>query len=138
MIRNLVNDKRYFGISDNYHSRLSGHRSGLRRGDHTNSQLKQEWNAFGEHAFEFSVVDVFEDRRSAALHESELIERYQTNDSRFGYNIMMRGRWSTAARLRNTEKKLIAKHKYSLLPGVKLEDEMAPVFVRSAKKGHHD
>jgi group I intron endonuclease len=137
MIRNTVNGKRYFGSSRRCKDRLSGHRGDLRRGDHTNALLLQEWQAYGEAAFEFAVVAEVPDIRDARRIENELIEQHNTTDTRYGYNQMMRGRWSTAARLRNTEKKLINKGKYRLLPDVSLEDPMSQVFVQTAKKGHH-
>ncbi len=135
MIRNIVNGKCYYGSTQNGHSRLAGHRAALRRGDHYNSLLQQEWLEFGEVAFTFEIIDVVPGVHEARSAENKLIARYNTTDSQFGYNVMLRGSWSTAARLRNTEMKLIAKRKYVLLTGVSLNDQMAAVFVRSAKKG---
>ncbi len=138
MIRNLVNGKRYFGSSLNCQSRLNGHRGALRRGNHTNIALLQEWNAFGKDAFEFAVIEETKTLGEARRLENELIGRHQTLDQQHGYNQMRNGKWSTAARLRDTERKLIAKRKYVLLPGVSLDEQMSPIFVQSAKKGHHD
>lgn len=138
MIRNLVNGKCYFGSSRNCQSRLNGHRGGLRRGDHINIALLQEWIEFGKDAFEFILIEETATLGEARGIENELIGRYQTFDPQRGYNHMHNGRWSPAARLRNTEKKLIAKRKYMLLPGVSLDDPMMPDFVQSAKKGHHE
>lgn len=138
MIRNLVNGKRYFGSSRNCLSRLNGHRGGLRRGDHINIALTQEWNEYGQDAFEFILIEETATLGEARRLENELIGRYQTFDLQRGYNQMHNGKWSPAARLRNTEMKLIAKRKYALLPGVSLNDPMTPDFVQSAKKGHHE
>lgn len=138
MIRNLVNGKCYFGSSRNCLSRLNGHRGALRRGDHNNIGLLREWNEIGKDAFEFMIIKETATLGEARRLENELIGRYQTYDLQRGYNQMHNGRWSTAARLRNTEKKLIARQKYALLPGVSLEDPMTPEFVQAAKKGHHE
>lgn len=137
MIRNIINEKRYFGSSLRWGSRLSAHRSQLRRGDHYNTLLSQEWLEFGDAAFEFVVIAEGLNLLNAKHIENEMIERFNTTDTRFGYNVMMRGRWSTSARLRNTEKKLIAKLKYALIPGVSLDDPMSLVFVQTGMKGHH-
>ena len=138
MIRNTVNGKRYFGSSQRCQDRLSGHRGDLRRGDHTNVLLLQEWQTYGEAAFEFVIVAAVADIREARRIENELIEQHNTTDTRFGYNQMLRGKWATVARLRNTEKKLIDKGMYRLLPDVSLEDPMAQVFIEAARKGHHE
>lgn len=138
MIRNLVNGKCYFGSSRNCQSRLNGHQGALRRGDHINIALLQEWNTFGHNAFEFIIIEETSTLGEARRLENELIGRYQTFDLQRGYNQMHNGKWSPAARLRNTEKKLIAKRKYALLPGISLNDPMTPDFVQSAKKGHHE
>jgi predicted GIY-YIG superfamily endonuclease len=138
MIRNLVNGKCYFGSARNCVSRMNGHQGSLRRGDHTNVSLMQEWKEFGKDAFEFTLIQQTATLGEARRLENELIGRYQTYDLQRGYNQMHNGRWSPAARLRNTEKKLIAKQKYFLLPGVTLYSPMAPIFVQTAKKGHHD
>lgn len=137
MIRNLINGKCYFGSSKNCQSRLSGHRAALRRGDHTNVSLLQEWEAFGKDAFEFAIVEETMTLPEARRLENEFIERHRTTDLQYGYNQMKNGRWSVAARLRNTEKKLIAKHKYVLLPHVVLDEPMSGIFIRTAQKGHH-
>lgn len=136
-LRNLVNGKCYFGSSRNCQSRLNGHRGGLRRGDHINIALLREWKEYGPDAFEFIIIEETETLGEARRLENELIGRYQTFDLQRGYNQMHNGRWSPAARLRNTEMKLIAKRKYFLLPGVSLDDPMTAEFVKAAKKGHH-
>ena len=100
--------------------------------------LLQVWIEFGKDAFEFILIEETATLGEARGIENELIGRYQTFDPQRGYNHMHNGRWSPAARLRNTEKKLIAKRKYMLLPGVSLDDPMMPDFVQSAKKGHHE
>jgi predicted GIY-YIG superfamily endonuclease len=137
MIHNLINDKRYFGSARNCLSRMKMHQSSLRRGDHRNIPLMQEWEEFGQDAFEFILVQETATLSEARQLENELIGRYHTHDLQSGYNQMHNGRWSPAARMRNTEKKLIAKRKYTLLPGVSLDTPMAPIFVQSTKKGHH-
>ena len=135
-ICNLVNGKRYFGSSKNCKSRLSGHRTALRRGDHTNVALLQEWNMFGENAFEFAIVEETMTLPEARRLENELIGRHQALDLQRGYNQMGNGKWSVAARVRDTERKLIAKRKYVLLPEVGIDDPMLPEFVDSARIGH--
>lgn len=47
------NGKHYIGQSKNVRSRLSAHKSLLKRGLHENEQLQQDFNLFGESAFQF-------------------------------------------------------------------------------------
>jgi group I intron endonuclease len=136
MIRNIVNGKCYFGSSMNCQSRMSGHRAALRRNDHTNVALLKEWETFGEGAFEFAIVEETITLPEARRFENELIRRHQTLDLQRGYNQMGNGKWSAAARMRDTERKLIAKRKYALLPKVGLDDPMLPEFLDAATKGH--
>jgi hypothetical protein len=44
--------------------------------------------------------------------------------------------WSSHARLRDLERKLIRRGKFKLIPGVKLDDPIAEVYLESVWKGH--
>lgn len=56
-IVNVVNGKRYVGSAVNLKQRRSQHFSALRRGVHHNITLARAWVKYGEHGFEFRVIE---------------------------------------------------------------------------------
>lgn len=60
IIRCQKNNKCYFGQSQNVSSRLSGHKSRLRRNVHELLDLQQDFQLYGEENFEFFAVSYFE------------------------------------------------------------------------------
>lgn len=58
LIRNLIDGKEYVGsAARSVRERWNGHRNSLRRGRHRNRLLQKAWNACGEAAFEFSILE---------------------------------------------------------------------------------
>ncbi len=55
-IYNIKTGKRYIGSSKNIEQRWSSHMSGLRRGDHHNYYLQQDYRRYGEDSFVFSII----------------------------------------------------------------------------------
>ena len=56
-IYNSVNGKTYIGSSTNIKYRWYNHRSHLRKNDHKNKHLQNDWNKYGENVFEFSIIE---------------------------------------------------------------------------------
>lgn len=56
-IINIVNNKRYIGSSINIRTRLWKHRSLLRGNKHENPYLQNSWNKYGEHNFDYYIVE---------------------------------------------------------------------------------
>jgi group I intron endonuclease len=84
-IENLVNHKKYIGLTNNIERRRSRHFSDLRNGRHDNSFLQKEYNIYGEENFNFNVE--FEgDISSEEIgdKEKEFIKKYDSY--RNGYN----------------------------------------------------
>jgi Photosynthetic reaction centre protein/GIY-YIG catalytic domain len=78
MVLCLVNNKRYYGESKNVSSRLSQHKSRLRRNIHEIPELQRDFNLYGEENFEFSCLYISKDlslEKRKAL-ETELIGRF--------------------------------------------------------------
>jgi group I intron endonuclease len=78
MVLCLVNNKRYYGESKNVSSRLSQHKSKLRRNIHEVSELQRDFNLYGEENFDFACLYIsenvsFDERRAL---ETELIGRF--------------------------------------------------------------
>jgi group I intron endonuclease len=107
VIVNLVNHKRYVGSAVNIKRRWNGHRRNLRQGIHENPHLQKSWNKHGEHAFEFDVLEIVQDKR-----ELTLVEQYYLDWMEPEYNICrtvgsaMLGRHHTE----ETKRKISAAH----------------------------
>ncbi len=59
-VRNTVSGKVYVGTSVDLPSMLNRQRAQLRLGGHADRALQADWNALGDAAFEFSVLDTLE------------------------------------------------------------------------------
>ena len=57
-IRNVVNNKSYYGSSKNINKRWGRHRLDLNNNRHHNSILQRAWNKYGESNFMFEVVEL--------------------------------------------------------------------------------
>ena len=85
-IINKNNKKLYVGSSINIMCRLSQHKHELRKNIHDNQHLQNAWNKYGEHSFLFEII--FYCPSSIILEkEQEMMDRYKSADSRYGYNI---------------------------------------------------
>lgn len=85
-ITNTKNGKVYIGQSIQIKKRFKKHKQDLRKNNHCNYRLQDEWNIYGEEAFTFEVVQKC---RSVYLNEIEqhLIKEYHSTDEDKGYNI---------------------------------------------------
>lgn len=91
-IHNTVNDKRYVGqSSQETQHRLLEHRSKLRSGVHENDHLQRAWNKYGEEAFEFCIITEGKSIRELNKLEQKYIQKYNSIDRDFGYNIRTGG-----------------------------------------------
>ncbi len=59
-VRNTVSGKAYIGTSVDLPSMLNRQRAQLRLGAHTDRALQADWNALGDAAFAFDVLDTLE------------------------------------------------------------------------------
>lgn len=85
-IKNLVNQKKYIGLSNNIARRKREHLYTLRNGKHENKHLQYAWDKYGEENFSFYIieecsVDMLDER------EKYYIAKYQSNNDMYGYNI---------------------------------------------------
>lgn len=86
-ILNLVNGKRYIGISKDCELRWQQHKNDLVKNKHKNVHLQRAWNTYGELNFEFSIIDVYDyskDRRGLLEKEIEYIAKFDSFKN--GYN----------------------------------------------------
>jgi group I intron endonuclease len=68
-IINIKNSKKYIGSSKNIRQRLWSHRAELRHNKHENSHLQNAWNKYGEHNFDYYILE--------KCRESLLLEKEQ-------------------------------------------------------------
>ena len=89
-IENMINNKKYIGLSRDIERRWNEHRSKLRRGKHKNIYLQRAWNIYGEDTFKFYVIETC---NSDILSEREeyYISKEHTLSHEFGYNLTTGG-----------------------------------------------
>lgn len=85
LIRNLVNQKVYVGASKDLKARMSRHRKNLKRNQHNNPTLQEDWNIHGRLNFDFSILELtFFDL--LIERESYWMKFYNSLDPEKGYN----------------------------------------------------
>lgn len=89
-IENIVNGKKYIGLSRNIEQRWNEHRSKLRRGKHINIYLQRAWNNYGEDAFKFYIIELC-DSDILSEREEYYINKEHTLSHEFGYNLTKGG-----------------------------------------------
>lgn len=90
-IENLVNGKKYVGLTNNISRRKNEHFSALRNGNHDNQHLQYSWNKYGEENFLFYVIEECSIDKLSEM-EKYYIEKYHSDDDKYGYNIEAGGR----------------------------------------------
>lgn len=85
-IENTINGKKYIGRSKNLYARVAWHKNALTHDFHHNDHLQRAWDKYGEDSFhvfviEFNLVEHLNER------EAFYINKYNTLDRNFGYNI---------------------------------------------------
>jgi GIY-YIG catalytic domain len=129
IIRNSVSGRIYVGRSFDCLTRFMQHWWQLRAGEHHNHGLQKDFKHFGEDAFQVAVI------APETWREHEFINKYRTCDPCYGYNLQDAHGWDDESRQRDTERKLMRRRNFALLPGVKLDDAMDPLYVAGCMRG---
>lgn len=84
-IKNLINGKKYIGLSSDIYTRFQRHKRCLRTNQHPNMHLQSAWNTYGEDNFEFAIIELCD---KADLQDKEIyyISLFNTQNREFGYN----------------------------------------------------
>lgn len=84
-IENLVNHKKYIGLTNNVERRKKRHFTDLERGVHDNSFLQYEFNKYGKDNFQFTIEYKGEiSSEQIGEKEKEFIKKYDSYHN--GYN----------------------------------------------------
>ena len=85
-IQNLENGKMYIGSTTSPRSRWNQHTSQLKKNNHHSTYLQNSWNKYGEHMFEFSIIDECE-IEIQFTREREWVIKEKTHLAEWGYNM---------------------------------------------------
>lgn len=89
-IENVVNNKKYIGLSRDIRRRWNEHKSDLRNNHHANIYLQREWNLYNEESFKFDIVELC-DPFIICDRERYYISEYHTLSHENGYNLTSGG-----------------------------------------------
>lgn len=97
-------NKKYFGRSQEVEKRWRSHRNMLRKGNHSNLLLQEEWSKYNESDFVFEVLHAFDNPESAERKEQEYIDnpnykKYNISDSKIGGDTFTNNPRSDSTRL---------------------------------------
>jgi len=88
MIKNLITNKVYIGSAANFERRFYLHKLNLNKNQHHSRHLQSSWNKYGPSNFEFFILEVTTgDKKDLLETEQIYIDKYQSFDMNFGYNI---------------------------------------------------
>lgn len=89
-IENLINHKKYIGLSRNIYRRWMEHRAELNRHEHNNQYLQSSWDKYGSDKFSFYIVELC-DENILSEKECYYIAMYDTTSHERGYNLTRGG-----------------------------------------------
>ena len=89
-IENIVNNKKYIGMSRNIKRRWSEHKSHLNSNIHVNKYLQSAWNKYGENNFKFYIIETCNEDKLGE-RECYYIQFYHTLSHENGYNLTVGG-----------------------------------------------
>ncbi len=106
-IRNIVNDKKYYGSAVNIPNRWREHRCDLNKNRHGNKHLQYAWNKYGTNNFVFEVM-AHMDKEHLLVMEQVFIDK-----NKGGYNISKSAISSMLGRQhsKETKQKMSESHK---------------------------
>ena len=85
-IENLINSKKYIGLTKDIARRKREHYNLLRNNKHENRHLQFAWNLYGEENFRFYVIEKCP-IQMLSDKEKYYIAKYKSNSEQYGYNI---------------------------------------------------
>ena len=94
VISNSINDKLYIGsTTSSFKKRWWNHSYELRKNKHANGFLQNMWNDYEKEAFEFTILEILDNKDEIFEREQYFIDNYNTVYPN-GYNILpIAGQW---------------------------------------------
>lgn len=134
-ITNKVNGNTYIGkTATSFGDRWECHRSQLRGGYHDNSHLQRAWNKYGENNFEFSIVEVVNDKSLLNDLEINYISVFRANNKSYNIHDGGDGGFLLGKHLSDlTKKKIGEKNRINML-GRKTSEETKQKMSESQRK----
>lgn len=86
-IKNLANNKIYIGSAVNIKNRWKSHKSRLNLNKHHSIHLQRAWNKYGENSFEFSIIELVEEKTKLLDREQFWLDKTNCYNLKIGYNI---------------------------------------------------
>ena len=83
-IKNRKTEQSYVGSSFSINNRLKDHMTHLANGTHINKDLQESWNHHGPECFEFSILEILQDKNKIDKREIYWIEK--TGALNIGFN----------------------------------------------------
>lgn len=106
-IKNKVNEKYYIGsTSTTFEERWKTHKWELKNNRHGNSLLQRAWNKYGEDNFEFSIIEIIDDKRDILTIEQLYLDFTTCCDRNSGYNLSL-NTLNTQLGIKRTEETII-------------------------------
>lgn len=129
MLHNKVSGAYYVGAAKKGRNRVLGQLNSLMRGDNTSELLQADWARLGPEAFEVRFLPV-------AIDELYWLEKVLTKamsgqEERGGYNKAIGRIRTLAARLRDTETKLVRSGKFRRFESVGKYDRINPLLANT-------
>lgn len=135
-IRNTINDKIYIGSSTNIFKRFRQHYDDIRKQKHRNVHMLQEYNKYGLDVFEWSVLEVVEQKDDLYNREQYWLDITRSYDT--GYNEHPKAGTSKGYKFRDgLHEKLSEAHK-GLRPAAKLSETEVIEICEMMKQGLYD
>lgn len=87
VIRNMVNERVYYGSSNSFKDRAHSHRNSLVSGKHQNQFLQADFNKCGSEVFVFEVVEVVDGTKEERLAREQVFLDTNFDDCKQCYNL---------------------------------------------------
>jgi group I intron endonuclease len=111
-ITNLVNNKIYYGKTDNIRKRWNAHKTAARRQDINDySYLHRAMNKYGVKNFSIEKIEDFDTEVAALRAEMTYIKLYDTTNRKIGYNLTQGGEGSSGFKHSDESKRKMSKAK---------------------------
>lgn len=101
-ITNRINNKTYYGSSQNVQARWTTHKSALERGVHHNIFLQRSWNKHGPEAFTFNILAQCSSIEEAREMEEDLLKEHFLTPLCFNLSAVSSGGDNTSHHPNNT------------------------------------